>query len=250
MTGILRRTRARRDWGKRSSDTELMDDADVSFDEFRSCLADLARVNRVTLTHRPVLAFFDRLLSARAFPRARPLRVIDVGSGYGDLLRAVRRWSRRRGLAMSLTGVDLSPWSRRAALEATPPDDDIDWITADAFSFQPAHAPDVIVSSQFTHHLPDPAIEHFLRWMEKRADLAWFVNDLHRHPVPYHFFRHFSRLANYHHFVRHDGPVSIARSFVPDDWRRALQGAGIGPEDATIRWEIPFRLTVERIKHA
>lgn len=227
-----------------------MDAADVSFEEFRSCLIDLARVNRVTLTHRPVLAFFERLLSAGAFPLTRPLRVIDVGSGYGDLLRAVRHWSRSRGLAMSLTGVDLSPWSRRAALEATPAHDDIDWITADAFAYQPEDAPDVIVSSQFTHHLADAAIERFLRWMEARASRGWFVNDLHRHPVPYHFFRYFSQLANYHHFVRHDGPVSIARSFVSDDWRRALQAAGIGSDDATIRWAIPFRLTVERMKHA
>lgn len=241
---------ARRDWSARSSDAELMDDADVSFEEFRSCLVDLARVNRVTLTHRPVLAFFERLLSAGAFPRTRPLRVLDVGSGYGDLLRRVRHWSRRRGLDVSLTGVDLSPWSRLAALEATPPDDDIDWITADAFAYEPKDAPDVIVSSQFTHHLPDPAIERFLRWMEERASRAWFVNDLHRHPVPYHFFRHFSEIADYHPFVCHDGPVSIARSFVKSDWRAALSGAGIAQQAATIRWEIPFRLTVERIKNA
>jgi len=225
-----------------------MDDADVSFEEFRSCLVDLARVNRVTLTHRPVLAFLDRLRASGGFPQSRPLRVLDVGSGYGDLLRAVRRWSRERGLAMSLTGVDLSPWSRRAALEATSSADEIEWVTADAFEYQPPDAPDVIVSSQFTHHLPDPAIERFLGWMETRAARAWFVNDLHRHPVPYHFFRHFSRLARYHHFVRHDGPVSIARSFVPNDWRRSLSRAGIEARAATIRWEIPFRLTVERVK--
>lgn len=227
-----------------------MDGPDVSFEAFRDCLIDLARVNQATLTHRPVLAFFDRLVSTGAFPRTRPLRVTDVGSGYGDLLRALRQWSRRRGLAMSLTGVDLSPWSRRAALEATRPEDDIDWVTADAFEYEPPDAPDVIISSQFTHHLPDPAIERFLRWMESRASRAWFVNDLHRHPVPYYFFRYFSQIANYHPFVRHDGPVSIARSFVKGDWHAALKAAGIGDEDATIRWEIPFRLTVERIKHA
>ena len=59
-----------------------------------------------------------------------------------------------------------------------------------------------------------------------------------------------SELADYHRFVRHDGPVSIARCFVKDDWRAALRGAGIAQQVATIRWEIPFRLTVERIKNA
>lgn len=227
-----------------------MDAPDVPFEEFRSCLVDLARVNQLTLTHRPVLAFFGRLLSAGVFPPRRPLRVLDVGSGYGDLLRALRQWSREHQVEMSLTGVDLSPWSREAALEATPIQDDIEWVTADAFEYQPADEPDVIISSQFTHHLPDPAIDRFLGWMETKASRAWFVNDLHRHPVPYHFFRHFSRLANFHHFVRHDGPVSIARSFVAADWRRALDRSGVGVRAATIRWEIPFRLTVERVKDA
>ena len=87
-----------------------------------------------------------------------------------------------------------------------------------------------------------------MRWMDVTARLGWFINDLHRHPVPYHFFRRFARVANYHHFVQHDGPVSIARAFDGADWRRLLGEAGIDLADATVAWWLPFRLCVERLK--
>ncbi len=235
------------DFTARSTQDELMDTEPVGFEEFQACLVDLARVNRLTLAYRPTLAFFDRLLP-RARALGRPIEIVDVGSGYGDMLRAIDAWAERRGVEVSLTGVDLNPWSRRAALEATPPRRKIEWVTADAFAYEPARGIDVVVSSLFTHHLPDPLVEKFLRWMETTARLGWFVNDLHRHPVPFHFFKHFAKLARFHRFVRHDGPVSIARAFAKADWARLLREAAIAPGAVEVRWMVPFRLTVGRLK--
>jgi trans-aconitate methyltransferase len=235
------------DFTERSKLDELMDTEPVGFEEFRACLVDLARVNRLTLAYRPTLAFFDRLLAKR--PRLhRPIEVVDVGSGYGDMLRQIDTWALRRGVAVSLTGVDLNPWSRSAAAEATPPSRKINWVTADAFAHDPPGGVDVVVSSLFTHHLPDPLVAKFLAFMEAKARFGWFVNDLHRHPLPYHFFRHFAKLAGFHRFVQHDGPVSIARAFAASDWRRLLAEADIDPATVEIRWMTPFRLTVGRLK--
>lgn len=231
----------------RSSQDELMDTESVSFEDFRACLVDLARVNRLTLAYRPTLAFFDRLLpSVRRL--GRPLEVVDVGSGYGDMLREIDAWALRRDVSVSLTGVDLNPWSRMAASEATGPSRKIRWVTADAFAFDPPRGIDVVVSSLFTHHLPDPLVTKFLGWMEARTRLGWFVNDLHRHPLPYHFFRHLAKLVGFHRFVQHDGPVSVARAFAKSDWQRLLTEAEIPHGDVEIEWMVPFRLTVGRRK--
>lgn len=231
------------DFTQRSTDTELMDADDVGFEEFRACLVDLARVNRLTLAYRPTLDFLDRLL-ASGHP-GRPIEIVDVGSGYGDMLRMIDAWALRRGVEVSLTGVDLNPWSRLAA-SATPSGREIQWVTADVFAYDPPRGIDVIVSSLFTHHLPDPRIVEFLAWMEAKARLGWFVNDLHRHPVAYHVFRRLAKLAGFHHFVQHDGPVSIARAFVPADWRRLIAAAGIDPNVAEVERWIPYRITVGR----
>lgn len=234
------------DFTRRSADDELMDTEPVSLAEFTACLSDLARVNRMTLAYRPTLRFLDRL-AERGLPAGRPLEVVDVGSGYGDMLRAIDRWAVRRGVPVSLTGVDLNPWSRLAATAATEPGRPIRWITADAFAYEPEAGIDVVVSSLFTHHLTDALVVRFLRWMDAVARRGWFINDLHRHPVPYHFFLRFARLARFHRFVQHDGPVSITRAFDWSDWDRLLAEAGIDRDRVDVRWRVPFRLTVQKL---
>jgi SAM-dependent methyltransferase len=178
----------------------------------------------------------------------RPIEIVDVGSGYGDLLRQIAGWARRRRIEVSLTGVDLNPWARQAALEVTAPELGIEWVTADALSHDPPGGIDVVVSSLFTHHLTDARVIEFLQWMEAKARLAWFVNDLHRHPLPHHVFAGFAEVAGFHPFVRHDGPVSIARAFVTADWETYLDAAAIEAGAAAIEWMFPFRLTVARCK--
>jgi hypothetical protein len=105
----------------------------------------------------------------------------------------------------------------------------------------------VVVSSLFTHHLADGDIVRFLTWMEAHARVAWFVNDLYRHPFPYHGFGLLARIMRWHPFVRHDGPVSIARAFSPADWLTLLRKSGL---DGVARLErrFPFRLCVSRVR--
>lgn len=232
------------DFTRRSSQAEWMDSPEVGFEQFRDCLVDLARVNRWTLAYRPTLQFLDGLLAKRKTDR--PFEIVDVGCGYGDMLRHIDAWAQRRGVEVALTGLDLNPHSRAAARAATRWGRPIEWITGDIFRYDPRRGIDVIVSSLFTHHLPDSKIRRFLIWMEANARLGWFISDLHRHPLPYHVFRRVAELAGCHPFVQHDGPISIARGFVRADWQRLLDEAGIDRERASIEWRLPFRLTVGR----
>ncbi len=228
------------DFSRRTLAPELMDEAGGSADT-SAALLDLARVNRLSLGYRPTLAFLTRV--ARAHPG--PLRIVDVGGGYGDMLRVIDRWAARRDLDLHLTSIDLNPHAT-AAGQAVPTSRPITWITADLFDYRPAVPPDLIISSLFAHHLDDPTLVRFLRWMEHTARLGWFVNDLHRHPLPYYFFRITSRLLRLHRFVQHDGPVSFARAFERHDWQARLAEADINGAD--IDWNFPFRLCVGKIK--
>ncbi len=232
--------------GARSQAPELMDNHSVDYETFRGCLVDLARVNAMTLAYRPTLAFLERLLRERRLPPDRPLSVLDVGSGYGDMLRLIARWARRRGVPVALAGLDGNPWSARAAAEATPADLAVSWVTSDVFESR-ARA-DVVLSSLFTHHLGDRELARFLAWSEEAAGVGWFVNDLRRSRFSHDGFALASRLLRMHRFVRHDGPVSIARAFVEKDWRAALAAVGLAERDAEIRRWFPFRLCVSRVK--
>lgn len=230
---------------------ELMDTELVSFEDFRECLRDLSQANVLSLGYRPTLTFLDDLRRAGRLPTGRPVRILDVGSGYGDTLRHVWRWAATNHVQVALVGVDLNPWSARAAREATPATMDIEWVTANVFDYaETAEPADVIVSALFTHHLADEDVVRFVAWMEQKAGVAWFVNDLHRAHVAHGFFRGLSSIMPWHRFVRHDGPVSIARAFRHRDWARTLRLAKVSPEGARTRWFFPYRLCVERVRSA
>jgi SAM-dependent methyltransferase len=233
-----------RDFSRRSTEAELMDDPGVDLATFKGCLADLAKVNVVTLARVPTLGFLGCLRRAGRLDIGRPIEIVDAGSGYGDTLAGIAAWARRRGVAVRLTGVDLNPWSAQIAAAAHPKL--ADWVTADVFDYDgPA---DIVVSSLFTHHLDDDNAARFLKWMEARAGIGWMVNDLHRHPFPFYGFGLLASLMRWHRFVRHDGPVSIARAFTAADWRALIARAGLDGADVQVRWRFPFRLCLTRIK--
>ena len=231
------------DLSRRSPLTELMDTEAVDAADFARCLADLATVNRVTLAHRPTLAWLAA--ATRELPRGASFRLLDVASGHGDMLRAIARWARARGLRPVLEGLDLNPHSAPAARAATPPGLDIAYHTGNVFEHRPQTPPDFIVSSLFTHHLGDADVVRFLRWMDATARRGWFVNDLHRHAVSYRGFAALAAAMRWHRFVRHDGPVSILRAFRPPEWQALLAQAGVR---AQVRRVFPFRLCVGHLR--
>ena len=231
---------------------ELMD-APCPYETLQACLRDLARVNCLTLSYRPTLNFLARVTQTHS-RRGQPLHILDLGSGFGDTLRTIHGWARRRRIPVHLTGIDLNPDATRAAREATAgtriPTNAITWITGDALRTPLRHPPDLILSSLVTHHLPDAGLVPLLRWIDAAARLGWFINDLDRRPTPARLFGLLARTLRWHPFVQHDGPVSFRRAFRTPDWQLLLNSAGIpitGGDAARIRPAFPARLTVTRL---
>jgi SAM-dependent methyltransferase len=235
------------DFRHRAQLTELMDEP-CSRDVLRACLRDIARTNRWTLAYRPLLRWLNAIVASLP-PRQEPLRIIDVGCGYGDGLRRIEQWAKGRHIAVDLIGLDLNPDATAIAAEASPASSRIQWITEDILSYSPPQPPHLVVSSLFTHHLAEDEIVRFLKWMEAHARLGWFISDLSRAPIPYFFFRAFAKLARLHPFVQYDGPVSIERSFVPADWQSMCAAAGLGNQSVEIQSFKPARLCVARRKN-
>jgi len=232
------------DFRFRAQLTEQMDEP-CTRDEMRACLRDIARLNRWFLAYRPLLRWLDGFALARL---PEPLRILDVGCGYGDVLRRVMNWAESRKINAELIGLDMNPDAVAIAGELTPPASWIRWVAGNVFEFEPQDQIHFVISSQFTHHLSEPEIVRFLRWMEHHATLGWFINDLSRAAIPYHFIRIFTRFVGLHRFVQSDAPTSIARSFVAQDWRRICATANLEEHDVVIHAQRPVRLCVGRRK--
>jgi hypothetical protein len=158
-------------------------------------------------------------------------------------LRAIARGAERSQVPVDLVGIDINPWAKRAAEAVTPTGAPIRYETADLFKYD-VRDYDAIISSLFTHHLDDEGAVEFLRWMHASARRGWFINDLHRHIVPYAFIAIASRAFKLHRFVRNDAPLSVARSFRRRDWDALLARAGLAGQGVRVRWEPLFRYCV------
>ena len=228
---------------ERSKQPEELDDGTVDTATYNRVLAELAVINRLTVTHGPTLRWLAR--ATKDLPVGATFSALDVGYGHGDLLRAIARWARRRGLHARLSGIDLNPRSAVAAREATPEGMSIDYRTGDVFSYTPSEPVDFIVSSQFAHHLSGQELVEFLAWIDRTAVRGWHIADLHRHALAYCCFPVLATLAGWHRITRCDGAISIARSFRRQEWRSYLDAANVL---ADVSWHLPFRLCVSRDK--
>src|SRR3546814_21100016 len=104
------------DCRRRSTMPELMDTEETGYEDFRQGLRHLALVNRLTLAQRPTLDWLERAI-ARA--PGRPFNILDAGSGYGEMLRAIHPWAARHVVEVRLTGIALNHWTAEPALKAT-----------------------------------------------------------------------------------------------------------------------------------
>lgn len=224
----------------RSGSLELLDGDRFDAAEYRTTLEQIETINRWTGAYGPTIRAVSRV--ARRDP-ARKYRVLDIGFGHGDTLRALRRWSRQSGVELELVGIDLNPRAAEIAKRATPTSDRIDFLVGDVFRAESLEV-DIVINALMMHHLDDASIVRLLAWMTERAELAWYISDLHRHPVPFHFIRVATSLMSFNRLIRHDAPLSVARAFLRDDWTRYIRAAGLDAASTHIRWHLPFRYGV------
>ena len=217
---------------------ELMDDPTLDAQTYAEVLTDLGRVNRVTLAHRPTLGFMRKAWAGR-----KRIKVLDVGYGDGGTLRAIAAKARKAGVEAECVGIDLNPRSEAVARAATSAALPIEYRTGD-YADLADQGWDCVISSLVAHHMTHAQLVAFLRFMDAEARVGWFVNDLHRHRLAYAGYPLLAGLMRWHPIVRHDGHMSIARSYRPSEWVPLLDEAGV--TDAHVFRAFPFRLCVER----
>jgi 2-polyprenyl-3-methyl-5-hydroxy-6-metoxy-1,4-benzoquinol methylase len=200
-----------------------MDRADVDPGELSRTLADLAWINRRLGGTRLVLAHLAFLLSTQS----TPIRILDVGTGYADVPRAVVRWARRRDLPIEIEAVDSHDQILELARHASRRYPEIHVRHADALNLAyPDGWFDVVLASLILHHTEGEAQVRLLRELYRVARHAVVVNDLRRGRWPFLATWASLRLLSRSRIIHHDGPLSVRRGFVPGELSALARLAG------------------------
>jgi ubiquinone/menaquinone biosynthesis C-methylase UbiE len=225
---------------RRSNQLEHIDTGDYTPEEYEACIAELQFVNR-WMGDSKVLK--QTLLKDVEQNSLREFSVLDVGAGSGELLRVAATWARGTGRTFNGVGLELNERSAQAIREESKEFPEITSVRGDALKlpFRPDEF-DYVMCSLFTHHFIDEQVVKILREMDRVAKRRIFVIDLHRDPVPYFFYTTLGKLVLKNRLLRHDGALSILRSFKAEEMVRLGQAAGL--RDVWVEHHFPARLVL------
>jgi 2-polyprenyl-3-methyl-5-hydroxy-6-metoxy-1,4-benzoquinol methylase len=216
---------------------ELMDQPTIDPVEHARALRGLGRINGISRSSGILWPAIAELARAAG---PKPVRVLDLASGGGDVPLSLAKRAARAGLNVQIEGCDVSPqavlFARWQAGASNMP--------VRFFELDAVHDPlpggfDVVMCSLFLHHLEAHDAIALLRRMAAASRRLVLVNDLYRSVCGYLLAWVGCRLLSRSHVVHFDGPTSVAGAFTPEE---ALELAGdAGLEGATMSRHWPCR---------
>lgn len=221
---------------ERSSQIELMDDFSVEGNLLRESLDSIANINKWLGGNLVTLNGLKKVLKKHTINK--PITMLDMGCGNGDMLREVAKFGKKAGYNFILIGIDANQHTIDYAKELSVNYPEISYLYQDVFSEEFQHLQyDLVLATLFLHHFNEDDIVKLLAPILKKAKLGMVVNDLNRNIIAYYLFS-FLCLFIKNKMTKEDGLVSILRAFKKSDLERITQKLNA---KSTIQWKWAFR---------
>jgi Methyltransferase domain len=194
----------------RRDEPELMDAPGLPEAEVADAYGVLRRVNRQFFgSLRSIGRELERFLDDDRPDAAADLWALDVGSGAGDIPRALSDRARARGFTLTALALDRDPTALALAARL-----DVPAVRGDALRLPLAdRSIDLVTAVKFAHHFSGSALARLLAEMTRVARRRVVVLDIRRHWLAYAGFVAWSRVFTRNRLVRSDGPLSVLRGF-------------------------------------
>jgi len=225
----------------RRLEPEVMDAPDLDRARHLHALDALARVNWWSLTAGRVWREV-RLLAERG---VRPVRVLDVACGGGDVLIDVGAKARHAGVDVTLEGCDASEVALERARARAAGQADVRFVVADVRHGLPGRH-DLVCCSLFLHHLEREDAVALLRAMAGATENVALVQDLRRSRAGYALAWVALRVLTTSDVAREDGPISVRAAFDLTEARELAREAGLGGAEVRACWPERFVLRWSR----
>lgn len=209
---------------QRVLEPELMDDPALGVEQHHRALDGLIRINRASGTAARLAQAIETLTP----PADRPLRILDVATGSGEVPLALAARAKHRGHRWQLLGSDISPTAIAYASErAAQQQHAIEFLTHNALAAPLPSDCDVVLCSLFTHHLTNDEAVLLLSRMRAAARQMVLVDDLRRSNWGLLVAYVGTRVLSRSRIVHVDGLRSVRAAFTPDELSELANQAGL-----------------------
>ncbi len=223
---------------------EIMDQPNLDVSRHRQALRGLGRIN---LWSRTAKILWRPLCQLHA-ELGRPLRVLDLACGGGDVLARLADKAQHAGLPMELIGCDISQRAvEYASQRASSGSVKLSFFVCDVLQEPLPTGFDVIICSLFMHHLTDEQCASLMNRMADRAERLVLVSDLVRSPLGLVLAHVGTRLLSLSPVVHFDGPRSVEGAYTCQEISCLAKNAGL--IGATIVEHWPQRFLLSWSKH-
>ncbi len=224
------------DTKERSNTIEIMDDLSMSGEVLLKTLDQLAIINKWLGGNAITINGIKKLLEKHTL--SKPLTIIDLGCGGGDMLRKVADYGRRKGYIFNLIGVDANVHTVEYAKKLSQKYPEISYLHQDVFSQDfKEMSYDIVLATLFIHHFKGKQLIDLLWMLKENAKLGIVVNDLHRHAMAYYLFKLLSSTIS-NEMVKQDGLTSILRGFKKEELVKISKELNVKSQ---IAWKWAFR---------
>ena len=221
---------------ERSRQEEVMDEFQLQGEAMEDLLTDLKCVNKLLGGNSITTQGIERLIT----DKTKEYTLLDVGCGDGEILRQCAEYARKKGLKFKLIGLDGNPHILAEAEKRSIQYPEISYITLNILEdTETLPEIDIALCTLFLHHFENEKIEQILSNLLSKCTLGLVVNDLQRSPIAFNLFKVFSRIFIKTKIAKHDGLVSVARSFRKPELEILSRNLHFSKQ--TIQWKWAFR---------
>jgi 2-polyprenyl-3-methyl-5-hydroxy-6-metoxy-1,4-benzoquinol methylase len=225
----------------RSSENEQLDNLDLSGDELTRALDGLSTINKYLGNTSVTFQAVKREL----LKSDKSLKIIDLGCGAGDNLRAIENWCHKTKRPVELLGIDGNAHSLEYAQKQNKAGSAISFLLADILDpdFVLPNC-DILISSHFMYHFSDDAIVAFLKKSKENISHKIIFSELQRSSLAYILFNATSVFLPFSKIVKEDGLIALRRAFAKKELISIVERAGFADYEIKGKWAFRFLVTV------
>ncbi len=200
----------------------------------------------------------------------KPFRICDIGTASADIPIALVKKARRRKISLYITAVEINPDLAAVARNKTKDYPEITIVQGDAREIlraaaskkashkngegtdknlpAPASQFDLVSASLFLHHFTPDEVVDWLSLMQNASTKGVIINDLERHIMAWIGIKLVGPILCRNRVFLSDAPLSVRRSYTPEEWSRLGNQAAKGAFRVSRHW--PWRIVLASRKPA